>query len=751
MNASGPTAAAAPVRAGAIADLLRPGSVAIVGASDRSTWSVALQRNLSTIGGHRLWLVNPNRPEAHGQATVPSLAEIDGDVQLACLIVRAEQVTGALLAAAERGIRNVIVIASGFQEAGADGAKRAAELRDIAAAHGITVLGPNTSGMINVASDYAPFGSFLDPPLVKGGVGIVLQSGGLASQVVRLSQARGIGISAVVATGNESVVTTSAAIEHFVDDEGTTVVAAFLEDVKDVTTFRRAALRAIELGKPIVALKVGRTPAGRKAALSHTGAVVGDDAGVDAAFRQLGVIRVRTLEELLGTAGLMAGNRPITGRRMGVLAPSGGFCDLIADGAGDAGLELPDFSPTTVDTLTELLPYYGAAKNPLDVTGMIVSDRSIAVRALGAICRDERLDFVLYPSPLPYTRDDSALDRHRPTLEHLAALAATSPIPVVLQAGLPTDITFARRQILAEHGLYASVGIDVTLTALGAAAGWHERRRAILERGLDSLRDLGDGLGRRIGGRDETLDGFRAGGRPGAGPVAGDARDAGVPWSEAAARVLLVDAGVPVVPGAVATDPAGAERIAEQIAEQAGSAVAVKVVAAALAHKSDVGGVELGLTTPAEAGAAFERVTAKGRAAGAAVEGALVTAMRTGGAEVLASVTVDPKWGPMLTVGLGGIWVEALGDTSSRMLPVTHAEIVAMLGELRGARLLSGRRRDGQTVDIDRLAAVIERIAAAALGLGPRLHTVEINPIWARGTDVEVLDALILTTGAGEP
>lgn len=704
-----------------LADFLRPGGVAVVGATDRSTWSQALHRNLTAIGNRPVWLVNPNRERVHDRPAVPSLADIDGDVQLACLIVKAEQVPDALLAAAARGIRNVIVIASGFGEAGLEGRKRAEELKDLAADHGLTVLGPNTSGMINVAGDYAPFGSFLEPPLIPGRVGIVLQSGGLASQVVRLAQARGVGVSAVLATGNESVVTTSEAIEHFVHDPGTAAVAAFLEDVKDVPTFRRAAHAALEAGKPIVALKVGRTPAGRKAALSHTGAVVGDDTAVDAAFARLGVIRVKTLEELLTTAALMAGNRPITGRRMGVLAPSGGFCDIVADGASDAGLELPDFAPETVTRLDEMLPYYGEAKNPLDFTGMIVSDRSIAGRALAAITADPGLDFVLYPSPLPYTSNDDGLDRHRPALEQLAATLAASPVPVVLQSSVPANVSYARWQLLAGCGLHVSVGIDVTLTALGHAAGWSERRTTVLAGGPDRLTALPAPL---------------------VGPASAHLTSSGETetWSEARARAFLAAAGVPVVAGGFVTDSEGAARLAADL----GGPVAVKVVAAAIAHKSDIGGVELGVAGPEEVAAAYERVTARG-AAVAEVDGALVTALRPAGTELLVAVTVDPNWGPMLTVGLGGIWVEAFKDTLSALLPLERAEIVALYSGLRGARLLTGPRRDGLVVDLERLADATQRIAAAALSLGDRLHTVEVNPLWVKGPEAEVLDSLIVT------
>jgi acyl-CoA synthetase (NDP forming) len=719
MTASSPEDAAPVGRGGGrIVDLLRPGPVAIVGASDRSTWSTALYRNLTSIGSNRVWLVNPGRQWAHGQACVPSISDVDDDVALACLVVRAEIVEEALTAVAVRGIRNAIVIASGFAEAGQEGHDRTARLKVIAAEHGLTILGPNTSGMVNVAEDFAPFGSFLDPPLCGGTVGIALQSGGIASQVIRLARVRGVGMRAVLATGNEANVSTVDVIEHFVDDPGTTAIAAFMEAVSDPQRFSAAALRAAELGKPIIALKVGRTEAGQRAALSHTGSVVGNDAVVDAAFREFGVIRVRTVEELLTTAGLMAQNRPIRGARMVAIGVSGGFCDLIADQASDAGVELPDLAPATLDRLKDVMPEFGDAGNPLDLTGMVVSDRSVSTRALEALCHDDGADFVLYPAPLPYTRDDGDLDKAEVTIETVASIAASSPIPVVLQSGLPTDLSVARQELLARHGLRASVGIDATLTALGAAAWWSNRRVAL----------LADPATAAV--RTPTP-------RPGAVPV---------PWSEAAAREHLARFDVPLVPGGVAADAAAAVAIAERI----GFPVAIKVVSAQIAHKSDIGGVRLNVGSADEVVAAYHDVV--GRAAGVGnVEGVLVTAMRGPGTELLVTVEVDPAWGSTLTVGFGGVLVEALRDTRTALLPITHDAVLNAFQQLQGTRLLTRHRRDGRGVDLDAVAATVLNVARAAEHLGDNLHTLELNPVWVRDSQVEILDALIAVHSAGPP
>jgi acyl-CoA synthetase (NDP forming) len=695
-----------------IAELLRPGPVAIVGASDRSTWSAALYRNLTAIGSNRVWLVNPKRSRAHGQLCVPSVSDIDEDVQLACLTVPAQNVEEALGSVAARGIRNVIVIASGFAEAGQEGRARAARLQAIAVEHGLTILGPNTSGMVNVAGDYAPFGSFLDPPLCRGTVGIALQSGGIASQVIRLARVRGVGMRAVLATGNEANVSTIDVIEYLVNDPGTTAIAAFMEGVSDTERFSAAALRAAEKGKPIVVLKVGRTEAGQRAALSHTGSVVGNDAVADAAFREFGVIRVRTMEELLTTAGLMAQGQPVRGNRMVAIGVSGGFCDLIADQAGDAGLELPDLALATLGRLEDVMPEYGDAKNPLDLTGMVVSDRTITTRALDALCHDDGADFVLYPVPLPYTRDDADLAKAEPAVEAVAHIAASSPIPVVLQSGLPTDLSVPRQELLAKYGLRASVGIDATLTALGAAAWWNGQRTALL---ADRNRPPVRSPGQRTGATTVT-------------------------WSEAAARDHLARFGVPLVPGGVAADARAAVAIAERI----GFPVAVKVVSAQIAHKSDIGGVRLNVRTADEVVAAYDDVVGRAAKAGT-VEGVLVTAMRGPGTELLVTVEADQDWGNTLTVGFGGVLVEALRDTQTSLLPVTHDRVVSAFGHLQGAGLLARRRRDGLGVDLDAVATAVLSIVRAAEDLGDRLVTLELNPVWVCDSRVEVLDALIAT------
>jgi acyl-CoA synthetase (NDP forming) len=429
---------------------------------------------------------------------------------------------------------------------------------------------------------------------------------------------------------------------------------------------------------------------------------------IDAAFWRFGVIRVSSLDELVAVAGLMAHHRSIPGRRIAVVAPSGGFCDIIADAASDVGLELPELSTATVEALTKQLPDFATAKNPLDLTGGVVSDRSIGLETVRLLAEDDQMDAVVYSNSVPYSATSADA---QPILASLADLTSTTPPPIVLQEGLSVDLPAERQALLGAHGLYVSAGLELTLTALSKAAWWTERRQtAVSNPPLPDNRQPGDQYA-----------------------------DTARPMSEVEARQLLESAGVPVPPGNVASNPDEAVSIADNL----GYPVVVKGVSAALLHKTDVGAVKLNLGSPAEVVSATEEVLAI-RGPGGPIEQVLVCAMRDPGTELLVAVTRDREWGELLTVGLGGIWVEVLGDTVCRLLPVSDEEIVRMLQELRGSALLQAARRDGSGVDMAAVAEVIGRIARMGIALGRGLDTVEINPLWVRGAQVEALDALVV-------
>jgi acetate---CoA ligase (ADP-forming) len=695
----------------AVHALFTPKSIALVGATDKSGWSQAVFANLGAHGfTGPVHLVNPRTPTVHGQSTHPSLSAIGEPVDLAFVMVPTPAVLSVLRDGVRAGIRSYVILTAGFGETGDEGRLREEELHGYAAEHGLTVLGPNGNGFINAAAGITPYG-LLVPHALKGGpVGVVLQSGALASSVLAFAHARGIGLSLLTSMGNEMMVSVTDVMHHLVDDPGTRVIALFLESVRRPEEFARAARRAARAGKPVVALKIGASALASHTAKSHTGALVGDDRVVDAAFRQLGVVRVRSLEDLIITAGLLAETGPVAGPRIGVVTPSGGACEIIADRAEQEGLELPAFAPETEAGLRDLVPAFASVANPLDVTGYVLVDRTLLPRALGVVDRDPGLDAVMLLSDLP--RAEPA-DHASATAYYggIARAARSAAKPVIVVSNVLTDITPPGLSMQAEVGFPQLVGgIEHAMSALSAAVRWSAaRQRAVVPPP-----------------RTEPL------------PVPEGAATATGVWSERRAARLLGAHGVPVVPSRHAATPEEAAEAARAF----GFPVVLKAAAEGLGHKSDIGGVRLGLRTPEEVRTAHLEITGALRAAGHESPGTLVQPQREGGVELLVGVVRDPAWGLTLAVGLGGVWVEALDDTALRLLPVTPGAVREALGELRGARLLSGARGT-EPADLDLLAAAVTRICALAEALGPRLKSLEVNPLLVSGPRVEALDALV--------
>ncbi len=707
-------------------EFFAPRSIAMVGASDNSGWARFIVASCATTGfTGRLIPVHPSAATAFGMPTVPSLRTLTEPVDLAFILAPIQAVEDVLDDMGAAGIPNAIVLASGYREVGEEGRALEDAMTARAIANGVTVLGPNCLGFLNAHTASAPFALTLPPPLTAGPVGIALQSGALASVVLAFARAHGIGVSTLTSLGNECMMSTVDVLNYLVEDDATKVICLFLEEISDPAAFAGAAQRADEAGKPIVALKVGSSDVGQQAALAHTGSVAGDDRVVDAALRQLNVIRVTTIEELLSTGALLGYDRWPRGRRMGVLTASGGACDIIADLASARGLEIPAFDERTAEAIAAHLPPFAAARNPLDVTGYgLANTRSRGPRtaidhALDIAVDDPNLDFVLFSGVnLPDTRppDEAMAGLLENRIDWLAERMASAPIPVIPIGHTCVDMSGYGRQVLTTKGLHVLGGIDIGITALSNALGWLENRGRVQPVSQNPAVPV----------RAESVSG---------------------PWSEEAARTLLTSAGLPVVPGGLARSADEAIEIAHRV----GPPVAMKICSPQITHKSDIGGVVLGLTSESDIRAAYDKVRAAADSVPSAiVDGVLVTAMRSGGAELLAGITVDPTFGPVLAVGLGGIWVEVLHDTSLRVLPVDAAEIKRMIGELRGRAVLQGGR-GRRPADLDAAAAAIAGLCTTALSLGGSLRALEVNPLWVDGDQVEALDVLVVTEAEAGP
>lgn len=699
-----------------------PRHVALVGASDASGWSRNVYGNMQKVGGAEVSIVNTSRSVVHGRSAFRSLAEVSDPIDLAYLFVGRDRVSPVLDELATVGVRNAVVLAAGYGEIGDEGKRLQEQLRRQAQERDITVLGPNSLGFITPGVA-APYGSGFATVPDRGPVGFALQSGSLASALIPFAADRRIGFSSLVAVGNELMISALDVFSMMLDDPETKVVALFLETIRDAERFLALCDRALELGKPVVVLKSGRTEAGQRAAAAHTGAVANDDAVLDAALRQHGVIRVFGIEEMVVTAGLLAYSpRLPQGSRMAVVTSSGGGCNLIADLADDHAISLPKFSAGTTSALRDILPEFAAAQNPLDVTGTWLSSGGAGVSkpedlAVTPISADESVDFVLHVmTALPDAAPADPAPVHA-RIEALGQIFEQAAVPTFTTSLASRPITDFAGGVLKDAGLHLLGGIDLGVKAISHAVRWMQRK-------------------------DDPIMKPTAASPITAGTVTAGAEEAARrsgAWSEKSAQDFLSQY-IPVVPSELVTTADGAVAASVRM----GQAVAMKICSAEIQHKSDLGGVVLNVSSESDVRGAFHRITEA--TSEFAAEGVLVSPMREPGVEVAIGVTRDPTFGLALTVGLGGIWVETIKDFAIGVLPLSAGQIERLFRSLKGFPILAGARgRDA--VDLDTLVSATLAITRAASALGDDLEALEVNPLRVDERGVEALDALIITRG----
>ncbi len=688
--------------------LFKPRSLVFIGASDRSRWSRTAYENLKSIGFEgTLHLVNRRGGTAHGQTVARSCRELETPADTALLMVPAEGVVESLKDVASAGIRNAAVVSSGFAELGGDGSRLQDAMTAAARSLGICLLGPNCMGFLNFAGRSACWTGSIRTPALAGSIGVVSQSGAVANYVAHFAHQQGIGLSCLVSTGNEACLDLAGVANFLVDDPSTKVVAIFAESIRDPAAFKIVAGRAMRAAKPIVILKVGRSEIAARSAQSHTGALVGDDKVFDGACRQLGLIRVGSVEELVITAGLLAKVGVLGGDGVGIVSISGGMSELMADRADSERVRLPRLSEATVRELKAVLPSYGTPSNPLDITGAAIMKPALFEQTLKIFSRDPSLSLLacLFDVPTGYNNDWA--DLYLESVASISRALTSSGIPSVLISHTVKPVSDQSRTLIAADLAYVPGGLEFGIQAIRNAVNWSRKCR--LAQGASERRSI---------------------------PAPGTSA---VPRSEREALKYLFGFGVPVIPSVLVRT----EQQAVEAAGKFGEAVALKIASPDIAHKSDIGGVVLNVAGADAVAVAFRAIqdSVLRSHPQAHVEGILVSPMRRDGIEVFVGVKRDPHWGPVIAVGLGGVWIEALKDFSLRALPVEHDDVLEMLAELRGAKLFQGYR-GSPGVDLSSLAEIIVRIGDAALALGPELETFEVNPLFARGRHIEALDAL---------
>lgn len=687
--------------------LITPRSVAIVGASPTlGALGNSVMRNLERHGfAGDVHLINPKRDEIDGRPCLPSIDALPEGVDVAILAIPGPAVLGAVRALAERKAGGAIIFSAGFAEGGDEGLAAQAEVARIARDHGMIVLGPNCLGLVNYAAGI-PL-TFIEAPVLerdgKPQVAIVSQSGAMAVVLGTTLMAKELGLTLSVSTGNEAASGVEDYVEHLLGDPATQAIAMIVEQFRQPQRFLALAAQAREMGKPIVLLHPGTSSAARESAATHTGAMAGDWQLMKAKVTRAGAILVDSLEALGDVTELAVRAGTVRAGGTAVLTESGAFKALTLDLAEQIGLDLPQMSGVTAEALRGAIPDFIPVSNPMDLTAQALVDPDLYRRTLVPLLADDAYVALVFGI---IQTDPATASRKFPHITE--AITSLKPSKPVIFAGL-------------DEG--AEVPADY-LRGLRAAGVTYFPSP---DRAFRALRHL-----TRAAGRHDA--------RSDAAPLQLDVPGGVVP--EYRAKQLLAPTGIPFPAGGFAPSVEEAKLIAATV----GYPVALKAQAAALSHKSDAGGVILGIADEAALEAAWERLHRNVAAFDAAIalDGGQVEAMGRRGVELIIGARNDPDWGPVILVGFGGVTAELLHDV--RLLPIDlpREAILAELRALKQGPLLDGYR-GSPALDVDAVAALIEKLGQVLAGTSS-IREIDLNPVivYPRGEGVVALDALIL-------
>jgi acyl-CoA synthetase (NDP forming) len=703
--------------------LLSPDSVAIIGASgDTETLRGRLTHALVGHGyDGRVYPVTRSQSQVLGIKAFPTVAALPEPVDLAVILVPAAHVVETLDQCGRRSVRAAVVISSGFAEESNEAARaRDVELSQVAQRHGILVCGPNSEGIVNplkpLVATFSPV--FHDPrrsllPEVSKArpIAVSCQSGALTFSFLSRGRDKQLRFTHQVSAGNQTVLEAHDYVDWWLDEGSADIFLLYLEGIRRPDRFRAVADKAAVAGKPLIVAKVGRSAAGRRAAASHTGALA--DAGDidDAIFRHHGIIRGEDLDHMVDVAAAFSFCRLPRGNHVAVITGSGGSAVWMADILSAHGLELPVLEEDIQQRVLALLPSYASAQNPVDGTAQAIHEVGYA-RLVEIVRESKSIDVILLIGSL--ANDATAAKR----AEEMAAITGSTKQPILLSTY--TSASPGAMARFAEAGIPCYTSMTSCARAIRALvdyAGFQARRREPQAAPL-TRPDL----------RDEVRRALTA-----AGPI----------LTEAEAKVLLAQYGVPRPAEALVNSADAAIEAAARI----GGPVALKVQSPDITHKTEAGGIALGIVGEAAVREAYERILKSANAAypEAAIQGVLVQAMAPPGREVIVGVTRDANFGPMLMVGLGGIHVEVLRDVAFAPVPLDPDQALKLLAELKGAALLDGVRgaRPADRAALAQLIATISRFAADHADL---IDEIDLNPVIAhpQGEGLTVVDALIV-------
>lgn len=683
--------------------LLRPKSIAIIGASDssRGGWAQDIHDNLEYCGfPAKLYLVNPKRRELWGRPVYPNFAAIPEQVDLALTIIPSALIPDTLAEAAAHGLKCALVYAAQFGEGGdAEGRQRAQALLALSDKYGLRISGPNCMGSLALREKLLLYPAKRVRTLKPGSVGVVFQSGGTFQFWLQQAALRGLDFSYAVSSGNEIDLDLADYINFLVEDEHTKFIACLVEGIRRPQAFMAVAEKALAARKPILLVKIGRSERGKAAAASHTGALAGDDQVFDAVCHKYGIVRCPSLDDLIETCLAFTPGRLPKGNRIAMACYSGGAKGLVLDYAGDEGAEMAPFTSETRSKLSGMIDAGLAPENPLDVGPVVGVQSTKFAEICKIVCADSTVDLATVQGLMPVDPGDPC------NPEHLRGVMASTEKPVIVFGRMAQNVSDIGRKFQSDTGVPFIQGLPETVRALQSLV----RYAATLRRGVAAM---------------------------------AEPRGCAEKLVSASFDALLSAHGLTPPKSSLAKTPDEASEQAARI----GFPVAVKIVSPEASHKTEVGGVALGLRDAAVVRAAAETMTARLAAHDprARIEGFLVQEM-VDGLEMIVGVREDPQFGPCMLVGLGGVMVEVMRDVAIRLLPIDEDTARDMIRTLRGASLLD-RFRGRPARDTDAVVRAMVGLSRLFIDHRPWLTDLEINPliVLAEGEGVRAVDVRVV-------
>jgi acetyltransferase len=697
--------------------LLEPRSIAVVGVSDDGARPGSQAVNALQKYGYagRIYPVNPKYEEFGGLKCYPSVADIPDDIDLVVVGVPANGVLPVLETCASKRVGYAVVLSGGFRESGPEGVERERRMLEIARRGGMRIIGPNCLGFANIHSNvYAAFGSITrEPKLRPGSVSLVTQSGGFGYSIALACGEAGIGFRHVIATGNESDVDTIQLIDALLDDDETHTIVAYIEGTEDGRALLDVGRKALAKGKPVLLWKGGITEQGARAAASHTASMTGVYDFYRALFKQTGIVEIREIHEVVDFLKALAGRKYPEGGGVAVMGVSGGSAIVFADAGEPEGVQLCDLGEETQRRLAEVVPNIGAVHNPIDLTAGYFSEANKAkLETAVSVALDDPNVHSVCVNIATTGRAGSLV-----AAQVLGQVAATATKPIVVFSSAPPSQVHEALQVFQNAAIPVLPSPSRAARAIAMLARYRQAQLSALRNPeAHGLRAIAAGI-----------DALRS------------ALAKGTALSETDSKHVLAAAGIPVTRDIIVRDKNA------DVFDQLASPFVVKIVSPDIAHKTEVGGVKVGLRTRDELQSAIAEVRANALAhvPDARIQGVMVSEMVRGGFELIAGVVNDAVFGPVVVVGAGGIYAELLGDSACRLAPFDAVTAREMVDELKCGRILDGAR-GGAALDVDAVSTALANLSTFAWESRDLVKEVDVNPLFVLPTGVAAADGLII-------